>query len=46
MNESIEKITSGREILKNLEAEGKYVFHGSENPHIDVMEPRQALYNS
>lgn len=44
MNESIEKIQSGREKLKNLEAEGKYVFHGSENSNIDLFEPRQA-YN-
>ncbi len=44
MNESIERIPSGREILKNLEAEDKYVFHGSENPDIDELEPRQG-YN-
>jgi len=42
MNESIEKMHLGREILKNLEAEGKYVFHGSENPDISALEPRQA----
>lgn len=42
MHESIEKIQSGREILKNLETEGKYVFHGSENPNISALEPRQA----
>jgi len=42
MKESLEKIQSGREILKNLEVEGKYVFHGSENPNITALEPRQA----
>jgi hypothetical protein len=44
MSESIEKMQSGREILLSLEGEGKYVFHGSQNSDIDVMEPRQA-YN-
>lgn len=42
MNESIERIQSGREILKNLEELNIYVFHGSENPGISVLEPRQA----
>ena len=44
MNESIERPPSGREQLLSLEAEGKYVFHGSENPDLDLLEPRQA-YN-
>lgn len=35
-------IQSGREKLKKLETEGKYVFHGSENQGISVLEPRQA----
>jgi hypothetical protein len=35
---------SGRKELLNLEAEDKYVFHGSENPDLDFLEPRQA-YN-
>ncbi len=42
MNESIERIQSGREKLKLLESEDKYVFHGSENPYLDSLEPRQA----
>lgn len=42
MKESIEKIQSGRELLKNLEAEHAFVFHGSENPNISKLEPRQA----
>jgi len=40
--ESIENKKSGREILLNLEAENKYVFHGSENPNLEILEPRQA----
>jgi hypothetical protein len=44
MSESIETILSGREILKQLEALGTYVFHGSDNPNIEEMEPRQG-YN-
>ncbi len=43
MTESKELIKYGRELLMNLEAEGKYVFHGSENAHIQVLEPRQAF---
>jgi hypothetical protein len=43
MNESIEQTPSGREILKNLEVENKYVFHGSEDPHLESLEPRQAF---
>ncbi len=42
MNESIEAELSGREKLQNLEASGKYLFHGSEDPNIDSFEPRQA----
>ena len=42
MSESIEYFSSGREILKNLESEGKYVFHGSEKPGLEYLEPRQA----
>jgi hypothetical protein len=42
MIESMEQEKTGREILLNLEAEDKYVFHGSENPHLDILEPRQA----
>ena len=37
-----EKILSGREILKKLESEGKYVFHGSEDGSLKTLEPRQA----
>ena len=44
MNESFEQVRSGREELQSLEAEDKYVFHGSDNPDIDSFEPRQA-YN-
>lgn len=43
MNEGVEKIQSGREILKGLESEGAYIFHGSPTHSIDVLEPRQAL---
>ena len=42
MNESIEHPKSGREVLLNLESENKYVFHGSENPHLEMLEPWQA----
>ncbi len=42
MEESIEQIQSGREKLKILEAEDKYVFHGSSNSHLESLEPRQA----
>lgn len=42
MQESLESPTSGREILLNLESEGKYVFHGSDNPYLEILEPRQA----
>ena len=41
---TIEERKAGRGILLDLEAENRYVFHGSENPSIDMMEPRQA-YN-
>lgn len=44
MDESIEHMPSGREQLQNLETEDKYVFHGSENPELDSLEPHQA-YN-
>lgn len=44
MNESIENIASSRERLLKLEAEGIYVFHGSENADLDSLEPRQG-YN-
>lgn len=44
MNESMETPQTGRDHLLNLEAEEKYVFHGSENPDLDSLEPRQA-YN-
>ncbi len=40
----MEHVQSGREQLQNLEAENSYVFHGSENPELDSLEPRQA-YN-
>jgi hypothetical protein len=43
MHESIEQTPPGREILKNLETENEYVFHGSENPHLEFLEPRQAF---
>jgi hypothetical protein len=33
---------SGRDRLESLEAEHKYVFHGSGNPHLKFLEPRQA----
>jgi len=42
MNESINHKLSGREQLLNLEMENKYVFHGSGNPKLDSLEPRQA----
>lgn len=42
MNESIKAESSGREKLQSLEASGKYLFHGSEDPNIDSFEPRQA----
>lgn len=42
MEHHSEKI--GREYLKELEKTGKYVFHGSPDGGVDVMEPRQA-YN-
>lgn len=32
----------GREYLKELELENKYLFHGSENENVDIFEPRQA----
>lgn len=35
---------SGREQLRKLELEDKYVFHGSENPNLDSLEPKQG-YN-
>ncbi|MEI6490835.1 MAG: hypothetical protein WCO16_03675 [bacterium] len=44
MTESVEKIKSGRELLQQLESGGQYVFHGSENPNLDSLEPRQG-YN-
>ena len=44
MTESVEELKSGREKLLELEAEGKYLFHGSENPNLDHLEPRQG-YN-
>ncbi len=44
MSESIERTQSAKEKLHNLEAENKYVFHGSENSDIKSFEPRQA-YN-
>lgn len=44
MSEPTGKVLSGREMLLKLEAENKYVFHGSESPDIDKLEPRQA-YN-
>jgi len=40
----MENIASGREQLQKLESEDKYVFHGSENPNLDYLEPRQG-YN-
>lgn len=43
MNESIESTLSGREKLLALESEDKYVFHGSENPDLDMLEPRQGF---
>ena len=33
---------SSRQLLEKLEAEDKYVFHGSENPGLKFLEPRQA----
>ncbi len=44
MNESMKNIPSGRKELQKLEAEDRYVFHGSENPDLDSLEPRQG-YN-
>lgn len=43
MNEGVEKIKSGKEILKGLESEGLYIFHGSPFGDIETLEPRQAL---
>ena len=43
MTESIEELKSGREKLLELESEGKWVFHGSENPDLDHLEPRQGF---
>ena len=42
MNEGIEKLPSGREILKELESGGKYLFHGSRELGVQELEPRQA----
>ncbi len=44
MNESTEKIKSGKEILKGLESEGLYIFHGSMNGNIEILEPRQSKH--
>ncbi len=44
MSEGIERIQSGKEILKSLESEGVYVFHGSLNPDIEILEPRQSTH--
>jgi len=44
MHESVENIQLGREKLLELEKQGEYVFHGSDNPNLDLLEPRQA-YN-
>lgn len=41
MIESIDSLPSGREQLLRLENEDRYVFHGSENPDLDQLEPRQ-----
>src|SRR3990167_1265374 len=35
---------SGRDTLKNLELKGQYLFHGSGDPGLQFLEPRQA-YN-
>lgn len=43
MKESIESVQSNREQLQKLEAENKYVFHGSGSPNLDSLEPRQAF---
>ncbi len=37
-----DRTISGRERLKSLEAEHRYVFHGSGNPRLIFLEPRQA----
>lgn len=44
MIESAERLFSSKEKLKDLETEGRYVFHGSDNQNIDEFEPRQS-YN-
>lgn len=43
MKEGIEKVQSGREILKDLESAGVYVFHGSPKGEIEILEPRQGM---
>lgn len=43
MNEGVEKIQSGKKILKGLESEGAYIFHGSPFGNTEMLEPRQAL---
>lgn len=42
MSGSIKQTKSGRDLLKKLEAEDNYVFHGSDNADLDFLEPRQA----
>jgi hypothetical protein len=41
MQEGIEITPNSREVLRALESEGKYLFHGSPSGDIDVLEPRQ-----
>ncbi len=42
MHEHRESLSPAKEKLLALEATGKFVFHGSPNPNIEALEPRQA----
>ncbi|MFZ2523256.1 MAG: hypothetical protein WAW92_02605 [Minisyncoccia bacterium] len=42
--ESSERFNTGREVLKSLEGEGVYVFHGSPDGGIPELEPRQGTH--
>ena len=44
MNESIEPLPTGREELIALESEEQYVFHGSADGAIEILEPRQSSH--
>ncbi len=42
-NNNLSKVVTGREYLHLLESQEKYVFHGSENPDLITLEPRQGF---